>query len=80
MRGAALALLLTLALGMPAFGATCRDVQFPDSVKVGNTDLVLNGLGIHVFMGEDWPRMAANSMRNLAEDRIRSLHAVLERI
>ena len=37
-------------------------------------------LGIHVFMGADWPRMTANSLRNLAEDRIRSLHAVLERI
>ena len=37
-------------------------------------------LGIHVFMGADWPTMTANSMRNLAEDRIRSHHAVLERI
>jgi SAM-dependent methyltransferase len=37
-------------------------------------------LGIHIFMGEDWPRMTANTMRNLAEDRIRSLHAVLERL
>ncbi|HLJ19418.1 MAG TPA: methyltransferase domain-containing protein [Stellaceae bacterium] len=37
-------------------------------------------LGIHIFMGEDWPSMTANSLRNLAEDRIRSLHAVLERI
>jgi SAM-dependent methyltransferase len=37
-------------------------------------------LGIHVFMGEDWPRMTGNTLRNLAEDRIRSLHAVLERV
>jgi len=37
-------------------------------------------LGIHVFMGEYWPRMTANTLRNLAEDRIRSLHAVLERV
>jgi len=36
-------------------------------------------LGIHIFMGEDWPRMTSNTLRNLAEDRIRSLHAVLER-
>jgi len=37
-------------------------------------------LGIHLFMGEDWPAMTANTLRNLAEDRIRSLHAVLERV
>jgi SAM-dependent methyltransferase len=37
-------------------------------------------LGIHLFMGEDWPAMTANTLRNLAEDRIRSLHAVLERL
>ena len=37
-------------------------------------------LGIQLFMGEDWPAMTANTLRNLAEDRIRSLHAVLERI
>ena len=37
-------------------------------------------LGIHVFMGADWPTMTANSLRNLAEDRIRSHHAVLERV
>ena len=37
-------------------------------------------LGIHVFMGADWPTMTANTMRNLAEDRIRSHHAVLERV
>jgi Chalcone isomerase-like len=30
----------------PALGAQCLDVQFPDSVKVGSTDLVLNGMGI----------------------------------
>jgi SAM-dependent methyltransferase len=37
-------------------------------------------LGIHLVMGADWPRMTANTLRNLEEDRIRSLHAVLERI
>jgi hypothetical protein len=36
-------------------------------------------LGIHLFMGEDWPAMTANTLRNLAESRIRSIHAVLER-
>lgn len=36
-------------------------------------------LGVHLFMGEDWPQMTANTMRNLEEDRIRSLHAVLQR-
>jgi len=30
----------------PALGAQCEDVQFADSVKVGGTDLVLNGMGI----------------------------------
>jgi len=33
-------------LGMPSIGATCRDVQFPDTVTVGGSDLALNGLGI----------------------------------
>ncbi len=37
-------------------------------------------LGIHLFMGEDWPAMTANTLRNLAENRIRSFHAVLERL
>lgn len=37
-------------------------------------------LGIHLVMGADWPAMTANSLRNLAEDRIRSHHAVLERL
>lgn len=46
MTRAALALLATLFMAAPAFGATCRDIQFPDSVKVGSADLVLNGLGI----------------------------------
>ena len=31
---------------LPALGADCIGVQFPDHVKVGNNDLVLNGLGI----------------------------------
>ena len=35
-----------LALGAPVFGAECLKVKVPDSVKAGNTDLVLNGLGI----------------------------------
>jgi len=34
------------AADAPALGATCRDVPFPDSVKAGGTDLVLNGLGL----------------------------------
>ena len=46
MTRAALALLATLLAAVSAFGATCRDIQFPDSVKVGSADLVLNGLGI----------------------------------
>jgi hypothetical protein len=40
------ALLAAAALAPPASAATCRDVQFPDSVKTGGGDLVLNGLGI----------------------------------
>lgn len=31
---------------VPALAADCIGVQFPDSVKVGSSDLVLNGLGI----------------------------------
>ena len=46
MTRATLALLATLLVAASAFGATCRDIQFPDSVKVGSADLVLNGLGI----------------------------------
>ena len=43
---AALALLVLLTCSAPALGATCRDVTFPDSAKLGGTDLVLNGLGL----------------------------------
>jgi hypothetical protein len=50
MRCAALVLLVALSLaasfGVPASAATCRDIQFPDSVKVGGSELALNGLGI----------------------------------
>ena len=34
------------AVALPALGAQCLDVQFADSVKVGGSDLVLNGMGI----------------------------------
>lgn len=44
--GVVVALLLPLVLGAPAFAAECREVQFPDSVKAGDADLVLNGLGL----------------------------------
>ncbi|MGH6932233.1 MAG: chalcone isomerase family protein, partial [Dongiaceae bacterium] len=37
---------IPLVLATSAFGAECIGVQYPDSVKVGNADLVLNGLGI----------------------------------
>jgi len=37
---------LGLALSNAARGASCNTVNFPDSVKLGNADLVLNGLGI----------------------------------
>ena len=33
-------------LDAPGHAATCRDVSFPDSVRLGGADLVLNGLGI----------------------------------
>ncbi|HKF71579.1 MAG TPA: chalcone isomerase family protein [Stellaceae bacterium] len=47
MRGRALlALLATLFVAGSALGATCRDIQFPDTVKAGGADLVLNGLGL----------------------------------
>jgi hypothetical protein len=35
-----------LALSNPTQGATCNGVNFPDSVKLGNADLALNGLGL----------------------------------
>ena len=38
--------LLAASVDMPASAATCRDIQFPDSVKVGSSELALNGLGI----------------------------------
>ena len=42
-----------VAVGAPAFGASCRDVQFPDGVTAGGDALVLNGLGIRkaTFLG-----------------------------
>jgi chalcone isomerase-like protein len=50
MRRAALTLLAALAIAVaveaPAHAATCRDIQFPDSIRAANADLVLNGLGI----------------------------------
>lgn len=50
MRRAALGFLAALSIAAgsaaPAVGASCRDVQFPDIVKVGGSDLALNGLGI----------------------------------
>ena len=36
----------SFVLGAPGFGAECLKVKVPDSVKTGDTDLVLNGLGI----------------------------------
>jgi hypothetical protein len=42
----AIALSALLAPGAPLLAAECRDVSFPDSVKAGGADLVLNGLGI----------------------------------
>ena len=35
-----------VTLGTPALAATCRDVTFPDTAKLGATDLVLNGVGL----------------------------------
>jgi SAM-dependent methyltransferase len=37
-------------------------------------------LGLHLIMGADWAAMTANGARNMAEDRIRSTQAVLERL
>ena len=33
-------------LATPTFGAQCNDVMAPDAVKIGGSDLVLNGMGI----------------------------------
>jgi len=43
---AVVALSLFLPLDEPAVAASCADVTFPDSVKLGNAALVLNGLGL----------------------------------
>ena len=34
------------ALSPPTFGAECNGVTAPDTVKIGDSDLVLNGMGI----------------------------------
>ena len=38
--------LSVFATGAPTFGADCLKAKFPDSVKAGDADLQLNGLGI----------------------------------
>jgi len=46
-RGVALiAAAAVVALGTPSYAAECREVQFADQARVGEADLVLNGLGI----------------------------------
>lgn len=47
-RLATMAMILSMpfVLDAPAFGAECIGVQVPDSVKQGDTELVLNGLGL----------------------------------
>jgi len=42
----AITLSIPVVLGAPAPAAECIGVQVPDSVKAGDTELVLNGLGI----------------------------------
>jgi hypothetical protein len=42
----AISLSMPVVLGTPALGAECVGVRFPDTQKVGNADLVLNGLGL----------------------------------
>jgi len=37
-------------------------------------------LGIHLLVGADWAKVARNSARNYAEDRVRLFNAVLERV
>ena len=43
---AAIALAMFAAQAGPALGASCRDVEFPDKVRLGNAELALNGLGL----------------------------------
>lgn len=43
---AVVAFAVVLALSSPTRGATCNGVNFSDSVKLGNADLALNGLGM----------------------------------
>ena len=42
----AIALAVVLVSAAPALAATCQNVTFPDSVKAGNAELLLNGLGL----------------------------------
>ena len=42
----AVALSLAPAIAAPALGAECREVRFPDTVRAGETALVLNGMGL----------------------------------
>jgi hypothetical protein len=67
-----------VALGDPTLGAECLKTGFPDSVKVGNSNLVLNGLGIckatflavKVYVaGLYLPAKASDSGQILAADR-----------
>ena len=43
---ASAAIVLAMAIGSSASAATCGDVQFADTMNVGNAPLVLNGLGV----------------------------------
>jgi len=42
----AVALSTAVAAASPAYGAECIGVQFPDSMKAGDADLALNGIGL----------------------------------
>jgi hypothetical protein len=73
-----LAVSAPVVFGTPALGAECHDVSFPDSVKAGSTDLVLNGLGIRkaTFMkvkvyvaGLYLPQKSADADQILASDQ-----------
>lgn len=66
------------ALATPAFGAECNGVTTPDTVKIGRSDLMLNGMGIRkatllgakVYVGSLYlPEKSKDGGHILATDR-----------
>jgi hypothetical protein len=77
-QAAGIAVSLLLASSAPALAVTCNGVDFRDTVKLGNADLVLNGLGVrkatifavHVYVaGLYLPQRTSDPSQILAGNR-----------